>query len=487
MGTLKTTTTNCSMKITKIRSQNKNSCSICGKAQVTRKFQEEYYCANCYAQWFKKKTCKRCGQLKRIHRESEHCLECEKLTDCVRCGKTAGTFEIGMVSRYGAVCSPCTRYFRKEIECSECSNMTRDRYRSPVTNESVCLQCYRKYTFATCKNCRRYRKVHNQEKQLCKKCDEQLLSTCPKCKDEMPSGYGNVCPNCARRSLLFNMIRLNGHILRNKAVKTAYKKFIFWYMRKCGIGVALYKGADFMRFFIDCDEIWQQIPDYAELVTHFKPNGLRANLTVLRWLLDTNQIVINEALKDDLAELERIQALFNKLKESVPCIASYYQKLQRGCDEGKTSLKSVRLALQPAIDLISSNDITDYPTQDQLNQYLVEKTGQTAAITGFINHLKSVYRRELEIDRKLIQQIKAKQLKKYCSQRLVELYKKSELTDNEQMELIYVVLYSLHSIEVKKPKQDRILLLDGVVYYRSEDKDYFLPQDIYPRIKPQFL
>lgn len=487
MGTLKTAVKNRSMKITKIRSQKRNSCSICGKAQVTRKFQEEYYCANCYAQWFQKKTCKRCGQLKRIHREGELCLECEKLTDCVRCGKEAGTFEIGMISRYGAVCGSCTRYFREEIECSECGKMTRDRYRSPVTNESVCLQCYRRYTFATCKNCRRYRKVHNQEKQLCKKCDEQLLSTCPKCKSEMPSGYGNVCPDCARRSLLFNMIRLNGHILRNKAVKTAYKKFIFWYMRKCGISVALHKGTDFMRFFIDCDEIWQQIPDYAELVTHFKPNRLRANLTVLRWLLDTNQVAVDKMLKDDLAELERVQALFNKLKESIPCIASYYQKLQRRCDEGKTSLKSVRLALQPVIDLVSANEITDYPTQDQLNQYLVEKSGQTAAITGFINHLKSEYHRELEIDRKLIQQIKTKQLKKHCSQRLVELYKKLELTENEKIELIYVVLYSLHSTEVKKPKRDNILLVNGVAYYRSEDKDYFLPQDIYQRIKPQFL
>lgn len=484
MGTAKTTVTDRSMNITQIRPQN--SCSICGKAQVTSKFQEEYYCANCYAQWFKKKVCKGCGQLKRIHRRGELCLECERKTDCVRCGKAAGTFEVGMISPYGAVCSACVRYFREEKECSECGKMTRDRYRSPVTNESVCLSCYRKYTFSTCKNCRRYRKIHNEEKRLCKKCDEKLLSTCPKCKGEMPSGYGNVCPDCARRSLLFNMIRLNGHILRNKAVKTAYKKFIFWYMRKCGISVALHKGVNFMRFFIDCDEIWQQIPDYAELVTHFKPNGLRANLTVLRWLLDTNQIIVDEALKDDLAELEHIQALFNKLKESVPCIASYYQKLQRRCDEGKTSLKSVRLALQPAIDLISTNKITDYPTQDQLNLYLVGKSGQTSAITGFINHLKSEYHRKLEIDRKLIQQIKTKQLKRHCSQRLVELYKKSKLTDNEQMELVYVVLYSLHSIEVKKPKRDSILLVNGVAYYRSEAKDYFLPQDIYRRIKPPF-
>ena len=468
------------MNITQIRSQK--SCSICGKAQVTRKFQEEYYCANCYAQWFKKKVCKRCGQLKRIHRSGELCLECERKTDCVRCGKTAGTFDVGMVSPYGAVCRACVRYFREEKECSECGKMTRDRYHSPVTNESVCLSCYRKYTFGTCKNCRRYRKIHNEEKRLCKKCDEQLISICPKCKGEMPSGYGNVCPDCARRTLLFNMIRLNIHIFRNKTIKTAYKKFIFWYMRKCGIGVALHKGSDFMRFFIDCDDIWQKIPDYAELVTRFKPNGLRANLTVLRWLLDTHQVVVDEGLKDDLAELERIQALFNKLKESVPCIASYYQMLQQRVDSGKTSLKSVRLALQPAIDLMSSNDITDFPTQDLLNNYLVAKSGQIAAITGFINHLKLDYHRELEIDRKLIQQIKSKQLKKHCSQRLVELYKQADLTLKERMELVSVVLYSLYGITIKMPKREKIIKIDKIAYYCCENRNYFLPEDIYKRI-----
>lgn len=469
------------MKITQIYS--KNSCSICGNAPVKRKFQEEYYCANCYAQWFKRKKCRDCGHIKRIHKQSEICLECERLTDCVRCGKTVGTFEVGMISQYGSVCKACIRYFREEKECDECGKMTRDRYRSPVTNESICLSCYRRYTFATCKNCRRYRKVHNQEKQLCKKCDEKLLSTCPKCKTEMPSGYGNICPDCAKRTLLFNMIRLNVHIFRNKALKTAYKKFIFWYMRKCGISVALHKGSDFMRFFIDCDDNWQKIPDYVELVTHFKPNGLRENLTVLRWLLDTNQVVVDESLKADLAELGRIQALFNKLKETVPCIATYYQKLQRRYNNGKTSLKSVRLALQPAIDLISSNCIMDYPTQDQLNHYLVAKSGQIASITGFINHLKLDYNREIDIDHKLVQQMKSKQLKKHCFQRLVELYKKSDLTEYEKMELIHVALCSLHGIEIKKLRFNGIFKFNSITYYRSKEKDYFLPQDIVYKLK----
>ena len=113
MGTTKTTVTNRSMNITHIRSQN--SCSICGKSPVKRKFQEEYYCANCYAQWFKKKVCKGCGQLKRIHRSGELCLECERKTDCVRCGKVAGTFEVGMISPYGAVRAFATSVKKKNV------------------------------------------------------------------------------------------------------------------------------------------------------------------------------------------------------------------------------------------------------------------------------------------------------------------------------------------------------------------------------------
>lgn len=69
-------------------------------------------------------------------------------------------------------------------------------------------------------------------------------------------------------------------------------------------------------------------------------------------------------------------------------------------------------ALSSERNLINLNNITNFPTQEQLNNYLALKSGQIAAITGFINHLKSEYNRELEIDRKLIQQIKTKQLKK---------------------------------------------------------------------------
>ena len=74
-------------------------------------------------------------------------------------------------------------------------------------------------------------------------------------------------------------------------------------------------------------------------------------------------------MKDEISELERIQALFDKLTDSIPYVTSYHEQLQLKYESGRTSLKSVRLALQPAIDLVSSKGTSEYPTEEQLNEY----------------------------------------------------------------------------------------------------------------------
>lgn len=205
-------------------------------------------------------------------------------------------------------------------------------------------------------------------------------------------------------------------------------------------------------------------------------------MTVLRWLIDNNLLVIDEKLKAEIAEKDRIQALFNKLQNPIPCIDSYYKHLKHKYNDGKTSIKSIRLALQPAIDLMSSQTKIVLPTQTQLNNYLVLKIGQTAAISGFICHLNEVYCCDIEIDRKHIQKIKSKQLKKHCNQRLLALYQQKNLTENEKMELIYAVLYCLHNVLIKKPRRENVLELEGVYYYHENAKMHFLPADVYLRL-----
>ncbi|PCC14020.1 hypothetical protein CIK86_12575 [Pseudoalteromonas sp. JB197] len=462
-----------------------NTCSVCEKQlKIIRNYRAEAYCSNCYPQWFPQKKCKICKKIQRIHLNGQLCLNCERLTDCARCGRQAGLFSIGKITNYGAICKTCYLYFRERKECAECGKLSRNVSRSPLANHNqlLCLSCYRKYSFATCKNCKRYRKIDNKRKQLCIKCNNVLLSACSRCKNEMPSGYGKICSTCTKRTLLFKLIRINTRLFHNKEIITAYKKFIFWCIDKFGVSLALHKSNSHVSFFITCDDNWRKIPDYSVLLTYFRPNGLRHHLTVLRWLIDNNLLVIDEKLKAEIAETDKIQALFNKLQNPIPCIDSYYKHLKRKYNDGKTSIKSIRLALQPAIDLMSSQTKIVLPTQTQLNNYLALKIGQTAAISGFICHLNEAYYCEIEIDRKHIQTIKSKILRKHCDQILIALYQQKTLTESEKIELIYAVLYSLHNVLIRYPRKENILELEGAYYYHENAKMYFLPTDVYSRL-----
>jgi hypothetical protein len=58
--------------------------------------------------------------------------------------------------------------------------------------------------------------------------------------------------------------------------------------------------------------------------------------------------------------------------------------------QAELRLKSVRLALQPAVGLLLQR-INQIPTQSEVGMYLAERSGQRAALTGFINYLNKNY------------------------------------------------------------------------------------------------
>ncbi|MBD1578010.1 hypothetical protein HC723_16610 [Vibrio sp. S11_S32] len=156
--------------------------------------------------------------------------------------------------------------------------------------------------------------------------------------------------------------------------------------------------------------------------------------------------------------------------------------LKQKYEKGQITLKSIRLALQPAIDLIIFHTITTLPLQHQVNSYLATKTGQTAAITGFITHLKQQYNCDLEINRRIIQRIKETRFKKSCTQRLVELYRQDNLTEQDQVELVGIALYCLHNVLIKTPERDQIHKINGNYFYNENQNKHFLPKDIILRL-----
>ncbi len=74
-------------------------------------------------------------------------------------------------------------------------------------------------------------------------------------------------------------------------------------------------------------------------------------------------------------------------------VSVYKQKLDEKIRQGKTSTRSVRLAIKPAVALMLLIDQKEQrlPDLKLIKAYLTEHSGQAAALTGFINFLNDQY------------------------------------------------------------------------------------------------
>lgn len=385
--------------MTKIDSTTKNKCDWCGNypVNIKRRYKGEGYCANCYKTWFTKQPCSRCNKLSRLHKKEHEpiCRECIKNQPCKRCGNDASIN--GANTEYGRVCQICWQgYFKKKKTCQECGEDKAgvSRYTELPHDNEICVSCYQRETRATCSACKRFRKViETPTGVLCEKCHESGEVDCPCCGGQMPAGFGKRCWDCYWSGRLQREVEVNLYLFKSDKIKAAYKDFINWFIdRTCNQKVTM-EHLKFTTFFKTCDELWHEIPSYDSLVQEFKPEGLRHHLTVLRWLIDTEQVIVNLDIKNEVAEKERILNLLNKLEILPESIETYYEFLNEKLALKKTSLKSIRLALQPAIGIYVELSINRHqkPSQEQLDAYLRLKQGQLSAITGFVSHINRKY------------------------------------------------------------------------------------------------
>lgn len=378
-------------------------CDACGSSmkKAHRVYKGEAFCDTCYPQWFIKKPCVRCHQIHRLYRSDPNavCLECHRKEPCIRCGKDAYH---GGNSPYGRVCRACYQYYFKPIQtCFQCGKQSRSISRSSHAshNEPICNTCATKYTHKTCPCCYRYRlMVQTDQGEMCRKCHELGQVACKQCHKLMWAGVGERCWECYWSDKLAHEITLNQYIFKSENIKQAYTAFVEWFGDTRGLVKANLNHNRFIDFFIQCDELWGFIPDYETLVMVFKPEGLRRNLTVLRWLIDTDKVSINEDLKKQVTEEEYISHLLAKLGEQPPqIIQEYHQYLIARQQKRQTALKTLRLALQPVVDIYHDFNLkgSNTPSQAQIDQYLASKGGQANCLSSFIVFLRKNYQIEL--------------------------------------------------------------------------------------------
>lgn len=466
--------------MTKTDSIKTFKCDWCSSqtVKIHRRYKGEAYCTNCYKTWFVKKPCSRCQRISRLHRKDDFpvCHDCQRKQPCIRCSGDA--YKNGANTEYGRVCQVCYQnYFKEKKTCQVCGEKKPkiSRYTELPHNLRICSSCYQNQTCSTCVACQRYRKVIETPNGLiCQKCHDLGEIDCPCCGQKMPAGQGNKCWDCYWRQRLEKEVELNLHLFKSDDIKSSYKAFIVWFVDSTDNQNVTLKHLIFTEFFETCDKLWNKIPSYEALVREFKPEGLRHHLTVLRWLIDTRQVTVDLKVKNEIAERERIAALLNKFEKLPEPIESYYKFLNEKLSFKKTSLKSVRLALQPAVDIYIRFSINgqQWPLQEHLDTYLREKHGQYNAIYGFISHINREYGSTLEHNKPSLEIIR-RDKKKKLEKELMFLNQISKPTVKDYKNWLRVGLEYFHDLKLNKKILNELKIVQTdqkiVVYYNSNE------------------
>ncbi len=440
------------MKITAVKVNQ--TCDECGRASVKiwRTENKHKYCVNCYMRVFKRVMCPKCGNYARLNKYNKNaiCAACIRAKPCARCGKT--DYLSGMHTSYGMVCNACAPYFRKNEPCEICGTLSNrlSKYSRLRNNKRICPKCARA-DHGTCHACRRHRLLTSIDgKMLCKRCIEFGEVPCEKCQQSMPAGYGKTCENCYWQGLLDKRIKLNSAALNTLSVP--FKLFATWLGAEVGTHKAATIVNKYLSFFGEIERKFNGIPDYEALLNHFGAAKLRKVELPMRWLSFVGLIEVNAELRENDTEKRRIRALLDKVAHNqvaTKLIHEYYQALMVDLMNGQTTLRSIRLALSPAVSLllVSADLKVMPPNQKMLDKYLKKSAGQRAAVSGFVNYLRDVHGIDIKLPKLDANKAQLNRRKKLEAEMLALM--KAGKANAENREWLSVALAYFHGLPKK--------------------------------------
>jgi hypothetical protein len=397
-------------------------CDECGLEMTTahRIYKDRRYCATCYARVFKRRMCPKCGNYARLPKNDANaiCSKCEIDKPCIRCGKTE--YAVGKVTPYGPVCSSCAPYFREMRPCQICDKPSHrlTRVKRLGIDVPVCPKCARS-DHGTCSACHRPRLLQEgpDGKLLCKACLEQGEIQCPACNKPMPAGRGRLCETCYWKEAFGKRLKINQESLSMPEIQKAFGEFGEWLLAEVGEHKAALTLHRYMPFFVEIEMRWGSIQGYASLLNHFGAEGLRRVRLPMHWLKDNKNVVPDVAAREADSDRRRIDAIVASIPKETPAakaLTTYQGKLMKRVNAGKSTLRSVRLALRPAASLLleASPDGEKMPDQTALDRYLLAVPGQIATITGFINYLNEKHGLSLvpKVNELLVSEVRRKKL-----------------------------------------------------------------------------
>lgn len=392
-------------------------CSGCEQfvSKIHRRYFGKTYCTDCYQYLFPSKKCKVCGKFKRIfrHEPSEKCQQCMlKEMPCHRCGKL--DYPLGKITIYGPVCNSCSPYYRQIKCCFLCglASRTVSRYLMLGELEPICFQCVKARHFKKCVGCKEIKRPYlsNLDRSsLCKECTVRPFKQCVVCNKKIPSGaYGRKCSNCFAEETLVKRIKVN-KVGLSKYIAQLYEEYSAWLSHRRGAAHASRQILNDRQIFECLDYSFRKngrMPDYRKFIRDLFNADTRQSTLSKKFFAEKDLFSADKCLYQDIDEKNRIRRLINSFSY-VGCYPSdiflrYYRTLLCRYRQGKISIRSVRLALSPAAEIVRLALLQHKEKFDQelLNQYLWLHLGQRNASYSFVSYLRRQEMLELKVPSK---------------------------------------------------------------------------------------
>lgn len=459
------------------------------------RYHETIYCKQCFNDHFEIKQCTGCKEDKYIYyqlKDAPLCKVCEiKDKPCIRCNREIKKF--GKIMNKGPVCMSCSKYFREEKQCMVCF-----KYSLEVANRSIngstqptCTSCFNK-TLPTCSGCHRKRETHtynDKGRPLCKKCSEGNR-VCLSCENTFPAGRGRICQQCSSKNGLIKKVNSAKKEL-GAIFSIHFENFALWLSNKRGSKFASHHILNYLPWFQKLNQLAEQLgktPLYTDVVSTYSVAETRQYLLATRYMDKAHVITINKDAQKIHADLDMIQRYletFPKKSEYREMVSSYHDYLEEKNQNGKMSIRSMRLALTPAVRFFKYCDCgeVEKPSQELLESYLWCFYGQKNAISGFILFLNRGFGYSFsikEIYRPVLERPRSSQ--KYLEHKfLTMLRNKEQFQEKKYDEFIRTTIGYLHQIDI--PKHVKLSFCDlkksGKGYQiRLAGEIFILPEEI---------
>ena len=348
----------------------KGQCDRCSNTLTNWDYRYKglHYCRTCYDSLFKIRTCTICNNKKMIFTKLKIpvCKICQvKDAPCIRCGEK--NYLYGKITKDGAVCLSCSTYFREYKECTKCQLESYTVGNRTLQNGEVkllCGNCYNK-ALPICIKCHKHRKsfsYNDKGQSVCQICTKIGEKNCKKCGSLFPAGMGNICSACIFKASLEKRALFGANALSEYNSELFYK-FCYWLAKRRGFIFASNTVKNYYPMFLAIDKYAQQIeryPSYRELLENFSTTMLNRHSLVITFLNEERILHIDLNLKEEFANRNKINKDLNTFPTDSyhsKILHAYYDTLHNKYTRGKTTIRSIRLAITPAVKFL------EYTTQ----------------------------------------------------------------------------------------------------------------------------